>query len=46
MLVTHRSIETALRDIVATRIEMNVAKPLVGFILRQSAWHPLKRCAS
>jgi hypothetical protein len=46
MLVAHRAIETALRDIVATCIEMNVTKPLVGFILRQSARHPLNRCAS
>jgi hypothetical protein len=46
MLVAHRAIEAALRDIVATRIEMNVTKPLVGVILRQSARHSLKRCAS
>jgi hypothetical protein len=35
MLVTHGAIKAPLRNLVAGRLEMNGAKSLVGFVLRE-----------
>jgi hypothetical protein len=41
MLITHRSVKTPLRHLVAGRLEMHCAQSLVAFVLRE---HRLREC--